>query len=120
MPRAYPRAPAERRDSLIFPLPHSSGSALTDRESACKRTAQKGFSMLPPDVASAAVRLNELIRRLAPGGCKILSRGAECLCPLCDLDRILGAVAPAASAADCNPATPAVNIGGSSPPRATN
>jgi len=37
---------------------------------------------------AAMVRLQEFVRARAPGSCKRLSSGADCACPLCDLDRL--------------------------------
>ena len=34
-------------------------------------------------------RLREFIRKHKHGGCRIFSEGAACLCPLCDLDRLI-------------------------------
>ena len=34
-------------------------------------------------------RLREFIREHKKGGCKVLSLGDACMCPLCDLDRII-------------------------------
>lgn len=37
-------------------------------------------------------RLRAVIRATVQGGCKITSQGEQCLCPLCDLDRIAAAL----------------------------
>ena len=37
----------------------------------------------------AQTRLREFIKAHSLGGCKMFSRGEECECPLCDLDRIV-------------------------------
>lgn len=41
------------------------------------------------DEKGPADRPRDYIREHSPGCCKILSLGDECLCPLCDLDRVL-------------------------------
>lgn len=43
----------------------------------------------PPDEArQAAGRLRQFIFAHTSGGCRLLSRGSDCECPLCDLDRL--------------------------------
>lgn len=37
-------------------------------------------------------RLRSFVSQYLQGGCKILSQGSECKCPLCDLDRLYDAL----------------------------
>ena len=37
-------------------------------------------------------RLREFVRQNLNGGCKIISLGADCCCPLCDLERMYAAL----------------------------
>lgn len=38
---------------------------------------------------AVADRLREFIRSCLSGGCRMLSKGAACWCPLCDVDRLV-------------------------------
>ena len=42
----------------------------------------------PNDLETPVGRLRQFIGDRIQGGCKILSEGENCKCPLCDLDRI--------------------------------
>lgn len=50
--------------------------------------------VLAEPLYQAATRLREFIRAHAPGGCRVLSKGDDCHCPLCDLDDLASAVEP--------------------------
>lgn len=39
-------------------------------------------------VEEPATRLRDFIREQKPGGCRLLSQGESCQCPLCDMDRL--------------------------------
>ena len=41
------------------------------------------------DIEGPANRLRSIIRQVLPGGCKMLSQGDGCGCPLCDIDRLV-------------------------------
>ena len=45
-----------------------------------------------PAVGAELGRLRAFAREHAPGTCKILSRNDDCLCPLCDIDRIAASI----------------------------
>jgi len=44
-----------------------------------------------PELKAAAERLRTFIKEHSSGGCKIISEGSTCQCPLCDVDRLYGA-----------------------------
>ncbi len=44
-----------------------------------------------------AARLKDFIRRVAPGGCRLLSKGNDCECLLCAVDRLHARVADLAN-----------------------
>jgi hypothetical protein len=39
-------------------------------------------------ITAPAQRLRVFVREHLQGGCKILSQGSECTCPLCDIERM--------------------------------
>ncbi len=39
------------------------------------------------DTQAIAARLKQFVRAMAPGHCRAVSLGADCPCPLCDIDR---------------------------------
>ena len=41
------------------------------------------------DIEVPAERLRKFVRINQPGACKMLSKGDGCLCPLCDIDRLV-------------------------------
>jgi hypothetical protein len=41
-----------------------------------------------PRTSAAAERLRAFVRSARPGQCRMLSDGAACCCPLCDIDRL--------------------------------
>jgi hypothetical protein len=47
-------------------------------------------------LAQPEKRLYEFIRTMRPGGCKAVSLGSDCECPLCDVDRLVRGSAPRA------------------------
>lgn len=42
-----------------------------------------------PGQIEPVVRLRNFIQEHINGGCKIISEGSGCICPLCDLDRLI-------------------------------
>ena len=50
--------------------------------------------------APAAARLRAFIREQKPGGCRRLSVGNACICPLCDLDNLVTALSEARAERD--------------------
>lgn len=44
------------------------------------------------EIRVVAERLYEFIHIHQPGCCRLVSAGPHCLCPLCDVDRLLGAI----------------------------